>query len=212
VSITGPLRQLRYPPEFRIYVPDWAPAKRLKFEDVIERLSAPPPAPPASHEEDYARIVVNLANRLWTFRRQLMPQEMTQPPEEVRRLHRAFERVWNALADAGVNIMDHTNDPFDAGISLVVLAFQPTPGINRETVIETLKPSVYFKNHPLQRGEVIVGTPEMRETPISPTEEPEQPVIEPAVDQLPVEDMPTASLDENTPHSPTMKEGETPDA
>lgn len=231
MSITGPLRQLRYPSEFRISVPGWAPEKRLTFETLIERLSAPPPAAPSAHEEDYARIVVNLANRLWTFRRQLMPQEITQPPEELRRLHRPFERVWNALTDAGITVMDHTNELFDSGTALVVLAFQPTPGLNRETVIETTKPSIYYQSRHLQkgemlllqRGEVIVGTPEMQQAAAPLTEEPAQPPLpadvpdapppETAQDQPAEEPISPASPGENTSQEPTLAtEGDTADA
>jgi hypothetical protein len=45
-------------------------------------------------------------------------------------------------------------------MSLKVLCFQPTPGLRRERVIETIKPTIYFKGKTIQMGEVIVGKPE----------------------------------------------------
>jgi hypothetical protein len=45
-------------------------------------------------------------------------------------------------------------------MSLKVVAFQPTPGIGRERVIETIKPTIYFKGKAIQMGEVIVGRPD----------------------------------------------------
>jgi hypothetical protein len=42
---------------------------------------------------------------------------------------------------------------------LNVATYEPTEGITRETVIETIKPSVYWEDKCIQNGEVIVGTP-----------------------------------------------------
>ena len=61
-----------------------------------------------------------------------------------------------------MDIRDHTNEPVPeyGSIGLSVLAYQPMPGISRERVIETVKPSVYVDGRLLQMGQVIVGTPE----------------------------------------------------
>jgi hypothetical protein len=83
-----------------------------------------------------------------------------RPLDEMRRAYRHLESTWDALAQAGVEIIDHTGAPFDAGLAIKVLAYQPMPDLTRERVLETLKPSVYFKGERLQMGEVIVATPE----------------------------------------------------
>jgi hypothetical protein len=44
-------------------------------------------------------------------------------------------------------------------VGLRIAAFEPSPGLTRNRVIETLKPSVYHLDRMLQMGEVIVGTP-----------------------------------------------------
>ena len=61
---------------------------------------------------------------------------------------------------AGYEIQDHTGKRFEIGLDLSVVAYQPTAGIDRETVIETLRPSVYLRGVQIQRGEVVVGKPE----------------------------------------------------
>jgi len=78
----------------------------------------------------------------------------------MRRAYRHLESTWDALGEAGVEIQDHTNDRFDSGQSLKVLAFEPTEGVAEERVSETVKPTVYFKGSVIQRGEVIVATPQ----------------------------------------------------
>jgi hypothetical protein len=54
---------------------------------------------------------------------------------------------------------DWVNQPYDTGLPVKVLSFQPTPGLDRDTVIETVRPTVIWKDRLLQSGEVIVGTP-----------------------------------------------------
>jgi hypothetical protein len=82
-----------------------------------------------------------------------------RPREEMRRVFRHVESGWDVLAQAGVEILDHTDAPFSPGQSLKVIEYQPTPGLGREKVLETIKPTVYLKKHMVQMGEVIVGTP-----------------------------------------------------
>jgi hypothetical protein len=78
-----------------------------------------------------------------------------------RRMRRHAETIDTALNDLGVSAQDHDNTPFSSGTSLRVLAFQPVPGLNAETVIETVKPSIYFQGQLIQVAEVIVGTPDI---------------------------------------------------
>jgi hypothetical protein len=59
-----------------------------------------------------------------------------------------------------VKIQNHTSEPFDSGQSLEVIAFQPTAGISRDVVVETIRPTVYLKGIRIQMGQVVVATPE----------------------------------------------------
>ena len=81
--------------------------------------------------------------------------------EEMRRAYRSFEAAWDTLLSAGVDVQEHTGSPFNSGLLLHVLAFQSTPGLEQETVLETIRPTVYYKQQLIQPGEVIVGTPEV---------------------------------------------------
>jgi hypothetical protein len=67
--------------------------------------------------------------------------------------------VSDALASFGVEVQDHTNQPFVTGLALDVIAFEPSTAVQRETVVETVSPSIYWGNHKLQTGKVIVATP-----------------------------------------------------
>jgi hypothetical protein len=103
---------------------------------------------------------VDLAAAAWKLRQKTSDPVTHGTREEFRHLTRYVDAIWDALASVGLEIQDHTNEPFDSGQSLEVLAFQPTAGITRETVTETIRPTIYLKGHRLQMGQVIVATPE----------------------------------------------------
>ncbi|GGU97678.1 hypothetical protein GCM10010182_12480 [Actinomadura cremea] len=181
----GALRQWRYPREFRIAAPAWpaaalaeltelarleAAAEEAAAEEAAAKAAEPPArpaaasAPPADTLTDVpvqepagltGRSLADVATNLWRLRARI--ERMDDPP---RALVRHLESAWDAFADAGVEIKDHAGEPFDHGLAMSVAAYQPTPGLHREQVIETVRPGVYLADRSIQMAEVIVGTPE----------------------------------------------------
>jgi hypothetical protein len=169
VSLLAALRQFAQPKEFRIAAP--APRAVLDaLERVARAVSAPPPAvppadapplePPAAPAGPDERLLAELGTGLWRLRQRMVDPSTGEPTEVMRRAFRHLQSVWDALAAAGVEIQDHTGSEYDPGLSIQVLAFQPMPELEREKVIETVKPTVYYRGRRLQMGDVIVGTPE----------------------------------------------------
>jgi hypothetical protein len=78
---------------------------------------------------------------------------------ELRGAFRHLESVWDALGEMGIEVLDHTGAPYNSGLELEVLAFQPMAELAGEQVLETIRPSVYINARKLQTGQVIVGTP-----------------------------------------------------
>jgi hypothetical protein len=157
------VHQLALPPEFRIALPRVQPlavsrASESTSPDVDA--SARTVARPSHAIEE--GMLPDLCTGLWRLRRRMIDPETDRPLEEMRKPFRHLESVWDTLADAGVDIRDHTNEPVPeyGSLGLSVLAYQPMPGFERERVIETVKPSVYVGGRLLQMGQVIVGTPE----------------------------------------------------
>lgn len=118
------------------------------------------PSSAAAADRDHTRFLAELGTGLWRLRRSMVQPGSGDPSEEMRRAYRHFEAVWDVLTQAGVEVQDHTGAPFHPGMSLKVIAFQPAAGIERESVTETIRPSVYYNGASIQMGEVIVGTPE----------------------------------------------------
>lgn len=72
---------------------------------------------------------------------------------------RHLRSAHDALAGTGVVVRDHDGMEFDIGFALDVLAYQPDPRVTRETVLETVRPSVFRDGHCIQMGQVIVARP-----------------------------------------------------
>jgi len=157
----------------------------LDFETVEETPSGstPPPLPheifeiPAptypSHLREDAKFWSELSTRLWRADRQLrrLNTEINHGESSagMERLTRRFEEILETLQANDIEILDHTGEKYDAGLSLNVLQFEPQSGISSEMILETVKPSVRLGKL-LVPGEVIVATP-IASTPIATPEE-----------------------------------------
>jgi hypothetical protein len=82
------------------------------------------------------------------------------PAEEVKKLSKYTEQIIDKLKSMGFEIKDRVGEQFDYGLPENVVATKPQPGLAHETVIETLMPTVYFQNKTIQRGEIVIATPE----------------------------------------------------
>lgn len=168
------IRQFRYAREFRIAPSIWPPdmiglmdkllqelkdQKREEAKPVEPDLEPTPPIDPAM-EKKRRRLFANIGLGLWRIKQQLIDKNTQKPIEELQRPYRHLISVWDILEENGVVIQDHTNTVFHPGFSLNVLAFVPTKGLKRETVIETIKPSIYLDKETIHLGQVIVGIPE----------------------------------------------------
>jgi hypothetical protein len=127
------------------------------------RHDSPPPAAapsPAVPEQDPSlpKALANIATNVWKAQSRLVDAQ-GEPREETKRVFRHIESIQDSLAQLKVEIRDHTGEVFNYGLPLTVVTTQPTKGINRERVIETIKPTVYWNRHMIQAGEVVVATP-----------------------------------------------------
>jgi hypothetical protein len=106
---------------------------------------------------DWQRLLADVATLVWRAR--LRAGAAPDAAGALGRVRRDLEALADRLDEGGVEVLDHTGEPYDPGKSLRVLAFQPTPGAAGESVGETVRPTVYYRGDWIQMGEVIVHTP-----------------------------------------------------
>ena len=159
------LRQFLYPKELRITV--CTPDKTL-LRDINELISTlqvagVSPAGPSDEvpatDDKQSLFFAEIGTGLWRMRRKLTDPSTDAPYEETRKAYRHLEALMDTLSHAGIVIQDLTGSRYNTGMSLKVIAFQPVPDMQEEKIIETIKPSIYYRDNPIQTGEVIVGTP-----------------------------------------------------
>lgn len=154
------INQLQYPKEFRI-LPVEMPFDALKqMEEILTNLAK------SKNTENKASVGLVINNDFlaevsvgaWRLKKKMVDSKTGEPLNEMSRAYRHLESVFITLKNEGIEIQDHDGQPFDPGMMLKVLAYQPTPGIEKEYVLETIKPSVYLKGELILMGEVIVAT------------------------------------------------------
>lgn len=160
------LRQLLFPGACRIARP---PRDHLGLAHLVGLLGAgrlqeestvavPEPRPLAASDVA-APLLAEVCTGLWRMQRRLSEIESGKEREALRHTQRRVESVLDVLAQAGLEIQDHTGTAYDPGLSIKVIAFEAVSGIGRETVTETIRPSIYLRGERIQMGEVLVGTP-----------------------------------------------------
>lgn len=167
----GSIRQLSQPSEFRIQ-PQSLPPEIMKLLETLAPSSEQSVVliqPAASEtDDDYQKLtdfvvtlLADLGTGLWRLRQKMVQPGTAEPLDEMRRAFRHLESTWDVLIRAGVEIQDHTGEDVPEGgvYALRAIAYEPTSGLSREQVIETIKPSIYFNKRMIQMGEVVIGTP-----------------------------------------------------
>ena len=175
--ITTELKQAIFPKVFQIQSPQNTPTHfnlpliQNQFDQLKQYHKNARTAEDLAHQEEIIRslkntyaqqvgLIVELCTGLWRIQQNVNAIPEEELFDKPRRIRRHANAMLDNLTQAGYTIQDHTNSPYDAGLNLNVIAFEPTPNLTRETIIETVKPSIYFKKTLIRSGEVIVGTPE----------------------------------------------------
>ena len=162
-SILESLRQLRYPSPLRIDPASWNDSRDEELKEALQQLHAASgdSAVLGNTEMDQmVRILADIGTGLWRLKQRMLKPGTTRPLDEMSRAYRHLESTWDVLVSAGIEVIDHTDTPFEIGMQVKVLAFEPQQGISRDRIMETIKPSVYYRNQLVQMGDVFVATPE----------------------------------------------------
>lgn len=106
------------------------------------------------------KLFADVTTGIWRTKLKMLQPGTDQPYEEMRKAYRPLAATFDLLCQAGLEIKDWTDAPYATGMIEKVVAFEPSPTVVRETVLETIKPTILYKEQLLQKGEIIVGVPE----------------------------------------------------
>jgi hypothetical protein len=173
-----PLKQYLYPRELRLPNPlyisniyneeqleEWS-ANLIKFQLLTVQKQAASVVQQKDEEReksigDLFYLLTNIVTGVWKTHQRLIAMGADQLSSENRKLFRTIDSTLQTIKQSGVEVIDRTNEPYVNGMTEKVLTFQPIPELEKETIIETLKPSILYKGQIIQYGEIIVGQPKL---------------------------------------------------
>lgn len=157
----NPRRQARFPD---------VPVEQAmrEWEELQKKISAPSAEPAASTNgansanaidptSALSGSIASIVTNLWRAKVKMVEPGTGEPKEETRRIYRHIEGALETFQQMGVTITEMTNQPYDAGLPVKVLAFQPSPGLKRDTILEVVRPTIIWRDTLLQMGEIVVG-------------------------------------------------------
>jgi len=105
-----------------------------------------------------------LATHAWKLRGRVIDPQTKEPrdeikKEDVRKMVRHVEAMFEALTALNVEVRDRTGETFDYGLPDKIVASNPQAGLTKELIVETIRPTIYWMNHIAQTGEVVIATP-----------------------------------------------------
>lgn len=136
--------------------------------DLSAWLPAPVAAAAANVEPGSGEPLPGLAVEVWRLRGRLGRLGELLQAKELRPVEAAVARMEELLRAASVELEDPAGRPFREGEPVEVLLFEPSPGLERPMVLQTVKPGVRVGGRLVRRPEVVVGTPQGQGVP--PTE------------------------------------------
>lgn len=151
-------RQLGYRRAFRIRPPTFDEPLRHRLEQLLTELT------PKTEPEFNLTALAEAMTTLWRAQRKL-----AQDPAGLSRYAVQADRYLadcrTELSRAGLTVQDHDGDPYHPGRALEVIGYEDAPSCDVETVVVTVRPSVYFRGELIQMGQVIVGRPQSERPP-----------------------------------------------
>jgi len=168
-GILDSIRQLWFPPEFRIA----PPIPPLDAPDTAEAEQQAAPVIEAQEQSAWPegsrkanRLIAELVTCLWYlktkyFKRNWDEAELSGDDPRVRRALGRINRCISTLNKSGVEVHDPTGSRYPPGAEGMMrpIQFLPTDGLEFEVVSETVVPIIYRDERLVQRGEVFVAVP-----------------------------------------------------
>jgi len=160
---------MNIPEDLKIHPPKWPEIAEFAREvGKLSEQSSPQDAVPATRTveilpENVARALLALAMNVWRIRVRLT--DLNREPREeigkddVKKINRYCDAMFQSLSGIGMEVKDRTGEAFDYGLPEKVLTAQPQPGLTREIIVETVRPTIYWNTQIAQPGEVVIGTP-----------------------------------------------------
>lgn len=111
------------------------------------------------------RVLADLATNLWRAKQRLVTSiKKGTGATESNKILRPIDSAMENLENIGVNIEDYTGKPYVQGMALNIVSSLPNSAAISDRIVETLKPTIFFRQQFIQAGDVIIEGPPSSQT------------------------------------------------
>lgn len=103
-----------------------------------------------------ANDLVEFAIELWRMERRLNKAMSNLPEDQKEMLNNSMQKMKRYLDRNDIEILDHTNQKYDEGQNLEILAVENDPNAKEPTIKETKEPTILYKGQVIHIGKVII--------------------------------------------------------
>jgi len=111
-------------------------------------------------EEPLIPLLCEIITDIWRAYKRTLEPNTQEPYPELRRIYRPLQSIFDTLAREEFELIDRTNQKYDIGLTEKVLAAEKKMGLDHDIISEMIKPTIFYKGNLVQRGEIIITTPE----------------------------------------------------
>ncbi len=110
-------------------------------------------------ENGNLELSYDMAFRVWQIKKAMIQENQKSEDREKKRSWKQLNRLINEMERSGIVIQDKTGDLYDSGMSVKVIASEPSMNISREIILETVSPTILYNGNIARFGEIVVGIP-----------------------------------------------------
>ncbi len=105
------------------------------------------------------KLVANIITAMWRAQKNTGQENLENVSEDIKKVYRHCQAIWELLTDAGFVICEYTNDLYRQDLAIEVIAYESVPDCDSATIVETIKPKILYKKQIIQKSQVIVALP-----------------------------------------------------
>jgi hypothetical protein len=111
-----------------------------------------------------AKALITIAGQAWRQETALTDRVSSETKlelstQEIRKLANALDAIKQAIEELGIRVKDRCNEDFHAGLPDQVITEEPREGISKERIIRTIRPTIFWHQTMVQRGEIDIAVP-----------------------------------------------------
>jgi hypothetical protein len=104
--------------------------------------------------------LIELAIDMWRLEKRLAKVLPSLTEEQRGNINNSMQKLKRYLDKNNIEILDHTNQKYDEGQNLEILAAEKDPNITEPMIKETKEPTILYKGQVVHIGKVIIVSKE----------------------------------------------------